>query len=212
MKIYDVTVTLRQGMVTYPTDPPYRRTLAKSTAEGDGANVSLLEMGAHSGTHVDAPAHMDHGYAVDEIDPAVLVGPAVVVDARGAEAVGPEHLPTDYPDAIRRVLFRTDNGALWEQGREFTEDFVYLSGEAAEELARQNVALVGIDYLSIDKPHTGNHTAHTALMETGTVIVEALNLSGVPAGVYDLFCGPLKIEGGDGAPARVLLRDRSETC
>ena len=113
-------------------------------------------------------------------------------------------------NSVERVLFHTRNSSFWSEG--FRKDFTHLSPEAAERLVGLGVKLVGTDYLSIEKFHSGHHRTHLTLLSKGVVIVEGLNLSEVPAGDYELICLPLKIaEGaGDGAPARAVLRSLSD--
>ena len=191
MHIIDVSVPVRPGMVTYPGDPEVRLERVSSIADGALANLSRLDLGVHSGTHIDAPLHfVDGGASVEALPLDVLVGPCVVVDGLDAAAV---------PRGAERVLFKTPNGRLWERG-EFSEDFVALDGEAARALVELGVRLVGIDYLSI-----GDEEAHRALLGAGVVAIEGLDLREVDPGEYRLVCAPLKLEGAEGAPARVLL-------
>jgi arylformamidase len=191
MEIIDVSVPVRPGMVTYPGDPEVRLERVSSIAEGAVANLSRLDLGVHSGTHVDAPLHfLDGAAGVEALPLDVLVGPCVVVDGLDVSAV---------PAGTERVLFKTENGRLWERD-EFAEDFVSLDGAAARALVAAGVRLVGIDYLSI-----GDEEAHHVLLEAGVVAVEGLDLRAAEPGEYRLVCAPLKLVGSDGAPARVLL-------
>ena len=191
MEIIDVSVPVRPGMVTYPGDPEVRLERVSSIAEGEVANISRLDFGVHTGTHVDAPVHFVEGAAGAEALPLdALVGPCIVVD--GLE-------PAAVPAGSERVLFKTPNGRLWERD-DFADDFVKLDGEGAQALVAGGVRLVGIDYLSI-----GDEEAHQVLLEAGVVAVEGLDLRGVEPGPYQLVCAPLKLVGSDGAPARVLL-------
>jgi arylformamidase len=191
MEIIDVSVPVRPGMVTYPGDPAVRLERVSSIADGEVANVSRLDFGVHSGTHVDAPLHFFEGAVGAEALPLdVLVGPCVVVD--GLE-------PAAVPAGAERVLFKTPNSRLWERDS-FAGDFVQLDGEAARALVANGVWLVGIDYLSI-----GDEEAHRVLLAAGVVALEGLDLRGVEPGQYGLVCAPLKLVGSDGAPARVLL-------
>ena len=194
MRIIDVSVPIRPGMITYPGDPEVRLERVSSIADGDIANLSRLDLGVHSGTHVDAPLHfVDGGASVETLPLDVLVGPCVVVDGLDAAAVR---------RGSERVLFKTPNSRLWERD-EFSENFVALDGEAARALVSRGVRLVGIDYLSI-----GDEEAHRVLLGAGVVAIEGLDLRGVDPGAYRLVCLPLRIVGSDGAPARaVLLRD-----
>jgi len=120
--------------------------------------------------------------------------------------IGPDFLAQCDLDRVERLIFHTRNSAFWNQG--FRKDFTHLLPEAAEILVDAGVKLVGTDYLSIEKFHSGHHRTHLTLLSRQVIIVEGLNLSDVPAGDYELICLPLRIAGGagDGAPARVVLR------
>jgi arylformamidase len=182
-----------------------------SMARGDAANVSLLRLGAHTGTHVDAPAHFIRGAGrVAQLPLGALVGRVRLVEvAPDVAAIDERHVASLVPAGTERVLFKTRNSAFWAAGGgAFREDFTYVTPAAARALAALDVLLVGIDYLSIEKFKSDNFDAHLALLSRGVVIVEGLNLAEVPPGEYDLACLPLKIAGGegDGAPARAVLR------
>jgi arylformamidase len=208
MPIYDVTVPIRSGMPIYEGDPSLRIEPWSALSQGASANVSFLHLGAHTGTHVDAPAHFIEGAAkIDSLPLEVLIGPARVIrvpDDRTEIDTG--FLSGCDLEGVARVLFHTRNSGFWTD--EFHQDFTHLLPEAAEMLVERGVKLVGIDYLSIEKFHSGHHRTHLALLSKNVVILEGLNLSEVPAGNYELICLPLKIaEGaGDGAPARAALR------
>ncbi len=212
MAIYDITVPIRSGMPVYEGDPSVEIRAWSALAKGDSANVSFLHFGAHTGTHVDAPAHFIEGARkIDALSLDVLMGPARVVDVPDAVTeIDLDFLTGCNLNHIERVLFRTRNSALWDE--DFRKDFTHLSPEAAEKLVGMGVKLVGIDYLSIEKFHSGHHRTHLALLSKNVVIVEGLNLSNVAAGDYELICLPLKIaEGsGDGSPARAVLRTLSD--
>ena len=206
MKIYDVTVPISSTMPIYAGDPPARVESAKSLASGDSSNVSHLDFGAHSGTHVDAPNHfIEGGRRIDQLDLHKLIGPCRVVHvADDIQTIGPEHVG-DLGDA-KRVIFKTKNSAFWNDP-EFHSDFVHLGTAAADALVAHGIELVGIDYLSIEKFHSGDHAVHKAFLSKEIVILEGLDLRAVEAGDYELICLPLKYVGGngDGAPARTIL-------
>ncbi|HEY5075793.1 MAG TPA: cyclase family protein [Pyrinomonadaceae bacterium] len=208
MAIYDITVPIRAGMPVYEGDPGIEIKAWSALAKGDSANVSFLQFGAHTGTHVDAPAHFIEGARkIDALSLDVLIGPARVIRVPDEVAeINPDFLAKCDLDQVERVLFHTRNSNFWNEG--FRKDFTHLSPEAADRLVGLGVKLVGTDYLSIEKFHSGHHRTHLALLSHNVVIVEGLNLSAVPAGDYELICLPLKIaEGaGDGAPARAVLR------
>lgn len=211
MTIYDVTVPLRNGLPTWPGDPLVDINDFRSLSNGDSANVTVLNFGAHSATHVDAPAHFIEGAAkVEALDLNVLIGEAEVVEVPEDDyAISEEFVLAHCPPGAERILFKTRNSAFWGQPKlEFRRDFTYLDLEAAQALVQRGVKLIGIDYLSIEKFNTENHETHLALLSHGVVIVEGLNLSDIPAGKYELICLPLRLQSnkGDGAPARVVLR------
>lgn len=208
MTIYDITVPIRAEMPIYEGDPTVDIQPWSSLQKGDSANVSFLHLGAHTGTHVDAPAHFIAGaQKIDALPLDVLIGRARVVrvpDDR--DAIDVDFIVSTDFTGVERVLFHTRNSSLWN--RTFRKDFTHLLPDAAQKLVDLGVKLVGNDYLSIEKFHSGHHRTHLTLLSNSVVIVEGLNLRDVPAGDYELICLPLKIaEGaGDGAPARVVLR------
>ena len=202
MDYIDITVPLRDGMFVYANNPEVLIERASSIAAGDAANVSRIDMGAHSGTHVDAPVHFFDGGAGAEtlpLDP--MIGPAVVVDATAvtgaidAAAVDAAAIPA----GTTRVLFKTRNSALWAQDS-FTRDFSRFDGSGAQRLLDSGIELVGLDYLSI-----GDQDAHHLLLGAGVIALEGIDLRAVAPGDYQLTCLPLKVVGCDGAPARAVL-------
>ncbi len=203
MQIFDISVPIRDGMIHYAGNPPVHVTRVASIAAGDPANLSELDMGAHTATHVDAASHFLPGGAGAEALPLeLLIGPVTVVDARAAtealdlKTVSGLELP---PPGSERMLFKTRNSELW-QLKEFTRDFVRLDGEAASFLLERGAKLLGIDYLSI-----GDAAAHHVLLGAGVVCLEGLDLREIEPGAYELLCLPLKLVGSDGAPARAVL-------
>jgi arylformamidase len=201
----DATVALHGGMVVYEGDPPVELEPALSIERGDPANVSRLALGSHTGTHVDAPRHFVRGGAgVDALSPEVLIGPARVLQCPPGP-VGTETLAAAGLGRGERLVLRTGNSDLW--AREcFVRDYQALTPAAARLLVDAGVALVGIDYLSIEPFGAAGYPVHRCLLEAGVVILEGLDLTSVRPGRYELCCLPLRIRDGDGAPARALLR------
>lgn len=203
----DITVPVRPGMPVYEGDPPVCFERQSSLASGDLANVSRLDFGVHTGTHVDAPIHFLEGRpGVEALPLDAFIGPAFVADARhctadiDASALAGIHIPP----GTERLLLLTQNSRLWELDH-FSDDFLGLTAAAAHELAARGVRLVGIDYLSIAPRHDPAPT-HGVLLEAGVVILEGLDLRTVEPGPYDLVALPLLIPGSDGGPTRALLR------
>jgi len=195
-------------MPTYPGDIPFELIPVARIADGAIANGSRLQIGTHSGTHIDAPWHFnDAGKRIHEIPLERLIGYAYVADLRGYPAITAEALQAaDIPPTTTRLLIKTDNSARWAHEIEFNKDHVALTRDAAEWLIRRAIDVVGIDYLSIEQFGVPKPEVHHLLCGAGKVIIEGLNLSGVEAGEYELLCMPLLIENADGAPARVALR------
>ena len=211
MPIYDVTVPLSNELPTWPGDPEVQIRDWQSLSNGDGANVSTLKFSAHTGTHVDAPAHFIEGAAkVETLALDVLIGEAEVVEVpKECRAIDEEFVSAHCAPGTTRVLFKTRNSAFWNESKsEFRTDFTYLDFNGANRLVQQGTKLIGIDYLSIEKFGEHDHETHRALLSHGVIILEGLNLSDIPAGKYELICLPLRLRSnkGDGAPARVVLR------
>lgn len=211
MQIYDVSVPLSSSTHTYPGDPGIDITQWSSMAEGNPANVSFLHFGAHSGTHVDAPAHfIEGGTRVESLPLQSLIGEAQVIELpHHFEVIDANFIRDNITQGAQRILFKTRNSSFWNNLQDgFRTDYTYLHAEAASLLVGLGVKLVGIDYLSIEQFESQKFETHLALLSSNVVILEGLDLRAIPAGMYELICLPLKIAGGsgDGAPARAVLR------
>ena len=212
MRIYDISVAVAPGLTpTYPGDPGIEVTSWNSISRGDPANVTAINFGAHTGTHVDAPAHFIEGAAgVASLPLEALFGEALVVEIPAdADAVEERHVDAAALGGATRVLFKTRGSGFWDEpGGRFREDFVYVTPGAARALVAAGVRLVGIDYLSVERFGSEGFETHVTLLSAGVVIVEGLDLRAVGAGLYEFVCLPLKLAAGsgDGAPARAVLR------
>jgi arylformamidase len=211
MPTYDLSVPLRDNMPTYPGDPGMQVTDWFSLAKGDPANVSLLHFGAHTGTHIDAPAHFIEGAPkLDSLSLDVLIGEAEVVEVPAhLLSIDEAFVEGHCPPGARRILFKTRNSAFWDDlDAGFRKDYTYLSTGAAAKLVVRGIRLIGIDSLSIEEFGQKSHQTHLTLLANNVIIVEGLDLGDVPAGKYELICLPLKLQSGqgDGAPARAVLR------
>lgn len=208
MRYYDLTLPIGCDTPRWPGDPAVRVRCVQALARGDAANVRAISLGTHTGTHVDAPAHLlAHGADLDGVPLEALLGPAHVVALPGAREIAPQHLEAlQLPADCRRLLVRTDNSerGLMTSGP-FVPDYAALTGEAGAWLAESGVCFLGIDALSVDLYHAVALPAHHALLARGVVIAEGLDLRAVPAGRYELVCLPLRLTGADGAPARIIL-------
>ncbi|MGH2706982.1 MAG: cyclase family protein [Actinomycetota bacterium] len=210
--IIDISLAVGPEMLVWPGDPGVRLEPVLRLDRGDGFNVSELSLGTHTGTHVDPPSHfLGGGTAVDQLPLEVLVGPALVADlTRVEDEIGLRELASlDLEDGIERLLFKTRNSQLWERSPiSFPQRYVGLSPEGARWVAERGIRLVGMDFLSIEPSGSEGYPTHLTLLEAGVIIVEGLDLGSVEPGHYMLACLPLRLTGGDGAPARAaLIRD-----
>jgi arylformamidase len=204
--LLDISRPIFTGMAIYPRNPPVEIAPAKRIATGDSSNVSLLTLGSHTGTHVDAPLHMDDaGAGVDEVSLDAMIGPAIVIDIPDAvRSIGAADLATRI-GSHTRVLLRSRNSARFAATGKFEEDFTYLAPDGAALLVERGVRFVGVDALSVEQYHAGHHRSHDTLLRAGVAVVEGLALENVAPGEYQVVCLPLRIRGCDGAPARVVL-------
>lgn len=203
----DISVPLRDGMVAWKGDPRPRISQRLSMANGDLCNLTMLDMSAHTGTHMDAPRHfLIDGKGMETLPLDAVMGPARVVAIRDSAAIRRVELETLAIRPGERLLFKTCNSGRCWQTRDFYEDFVYISHEAAEYLVSRGVRTVGVDYLSIGGYSNDLVETHVAILSAGIWVIEGLDLSEVEPGDYELACLPLNVVGADGAPARAVLR------
>ena len=204
--IYDISLPIANGGVVYPGNPEISIAPQQAISKGGSSNVSSLAFGSHTATHVDAPKHFfDDGAGVDTLALDILMGPAVLIDVGNETmSVGEAELKRHELKNHKRVLIKTRN-STFNRGTEFVKDYTYLAPDGAAYLVSLGIQLVGVDYLSVEQFHSGHHQTHRTLLERGVIIVEGLDLSGPPAGPYELRCLPLRLVGLDGAPARAVL-------
>jgi arylformamidase len=207
MEIYDISQTLWDGMAVWPGDPEFLKRWVLRMREGGSSNVSAVDMGAHTGTHIDAPLHLDDsGSDVASMPLRHFMGPARIFSISSKACIRAADLSMLDWRGVERVLFKTGARGLPEYS--FDRDFVYLEEGAAEFLVRQGILLVGTDAPSIDAFESSDLPSHRALLHHGIVILEGARLDGVPPGDYELICLPLKLAGSDGSPVRAILREK----
>ncbi|NMB54219.1 MAG: cyclase family protein [Leptolinea sp.] len=208
MKYWDITLPISPELPVWPGDPQIKIERVSRIEDGANANVSRLDMGCHTGTHVDAPFHfLSAGKTIESLSLDALIGPVQVV-----------RIPDDFSiitseiiqvcginSSTKRVLFKTYNSSFWQKfGSQFRTEFVGIDESGARELVNKQITLVGIDYLSI-APFRISRPTHEVFLKSSVVVLEGLDLSSVEPGDYTLICLPMKIAGVDGAPARVVL-------
>jgi arylformamidase len=203
----DISVPLRNGMVTWPGDAPFERKPTLQIASGAECNLSQISTSAHIGTHMDAPLHFLEGAAGMESMPITAsIGRARVIEIRDPEVIRISELAAHRLAKGERVLFKTRNSGHSWNSDEFQERYVHIDPGAARYLVECGVQTVGVDYLSVGAFENGGPQTHRILLAAGIWIIEGLQLEHVEPGEYELVCLPLKIMGSDGAPARAVLR------
>lgn len=204
----DVSYPIQKNMATYPGNPAFSIRRIQSIADGDGADVSEVTLGTHTGTHIDAPSHfIEGGETLDEIALDRMNGKAKVFDVTGYENIDVSFLERKDICSGDIVLFKTDNSLNWACDT-ILDDYVTLTYEGAEYLANHGIKLVGIDYLTIERPRgkrTTGKSVHWSLLGEGILICEGLRLREVTEGQYIFRCLPLNIVGADGCPVRAVL-------
>lgn len=210
-RLIDITRPLRADLAVWPGDPSFSYDLLGRRTGDAGTNVGRIAMSLHTGTHADAFYHYDNdGRTIDALDPAIFVGPCVVVDVRGRDQIG----IAGVVDGLRRLavdirehprlLLKTD---FWSDDTRFPTGFPGIDPPLATWLGERGVVLIGLDVPSVDAMGTPGLPAHLAMGAAQITILESLDLRNVAPGTYELIALPLKIAGGDGSPIRALLRE-----
>jgi arylformamidase len=209
----DATATLDPATTpVYEGDAPMKFEFLKDMRKGDALTLSAYSLGAHSGTHIDAPMHfVRDGASIDRVPLEPLIGRARVIDITdGVQAIDASELNRHDWRGAPRVIFRTRSSLRgWMASSAFHRDFAYIAPDAAQLLADAGVQLVGIDYISAEQFGAPAPRTHRILLGKGIPIVEGLSLEGVRAGDYDVIVLPIKVGGHEGAPARAILRKRT---
>ena len=190
MEFYDITQELFSCEV-YPGDTPPMRTDARLLARGDSCNLTDFSMGAHNGTHVDAPLHfVDGSESVSDLPLTRFVGRAMVVSHQGdVTAFDAEKMLKLLKDGTTRILIRGD---------------ATMTEEAANVFAKSKIDLIGNESQTFG-PVSSPAPVHRILLGAGMVLLEGIRLSHVPDGEYLLSCAPINLTGGDGSPCRAFL-------
>jgi arylformamidase len=202
--IYDITPPVTQALQVWPGDTPPSREVLLDMARGANVTLSTLRATVHLGAHADAPSH--YGADAPAIDARPLdlyLGPCQLVDVRVGRGgrVRPEDLSA--PVRAERLLIRT---GTFPDPTAFNRDFASLTPELVDSLHGRGVRLVGIDTPSVDPFDSTVLPAHRAFLTRDMAILEGLDLSAVPEGLYELIALPLRLVGFDASPVRAALR------
>jgi arylformamidase len=200
-KMYDVTLPIKTGMVVYPNNPEVKL----ENIDGAHTYITKIEMGSHTGTHIDAPRHSFKDLpGTDTLDLDRFCGPCRVLDMTHVkEGIEVSDLEEHSIKEGERILVKTSNSERgWDT---FYDDYIYLSGDAADYLRDKKISLFGIDYFSVKKRGGEDQRAHESLLGNEIAVVEGLKLDEVVEGEYIFLGLPLAFKEGDGSPIRAVL-------
>jgi arylformamidase len=201
--LFDISPVISPRTAVFPGDTPFSQEFLLKTANGAHLDLSTVKTTVHIGAHTDAPSHYQlQGSTIEKRDLRLYLGSAQVIEVHcGA---GGRIRPADVKTEIKapRILFKTET---FPDPEKWNDDFAALSAELIEWLAEKRVRLVGIDTPSVDPSFDADLESHKAIFKHDMAILEGIVLTKVPAGLYDLICLPLKIEGSDASPVRAVL-------
>jgi len=209
VNVLDFTHILHKNIPVFPGDDP-PEFFSHCTLEKDGFLETRLNISSHTGTHMDAPAHMIKGGAfLNQFSLEKYMGTGIVVhvpDNCPGQTIGTENLSflESYRGKIDFVLLYTGWSRFWGQER-YLLDFPVLTAEAAQRLSDFNLKGIGTDTISIDPMSSEDFENHRIFMTRNILIIENLaNLSAAPRGTFPFFCIPLSFEKADGSPVRAF--------
>lgn len=207
--IHDISVTVTPNFVTWEnSEVGLRIETLSEVGESSPAHVSLFTLGAHTGTHLDAPKHFIAGGApLETLDLKALVGPVWVTEIPDAPKLGARELEAaGIPSGTERLILKTENTRRRLLADEiFHRDYVGIAPDGAQWLVDHGITLVGLDYLSVGAYGEDNIGTHRILLGAEVVLVESLDLTGIAPGGYFLAALPPKFAHAEASPCRVIL-------
>lgn len=208
VKYIDVSFPYRKDIAIYPANPEFIIERVQDIGKGDRANISLISMGSHTGTHIDVPSHfVKGGKTIDQLTLDEMNGVAKLFDLRGYGEITKELLEKHDINQGDIIMLKTDNSKMFHCDT-VLNDYVTLDYKAAEYLVKKNIKMVCIDYMTIERPkqkRIQGISIHNILLSQEILIAETLKLDRVEEGEYQLFCFPLNVVGADGVPVRIVL-------
>lgn len=204
----DITYPLSEKMAIYPGNPSFSMKAHMDMEKGDSCNIKQICMGTHTGTHIDAPNHtIAGGETLERIPLESINGKAKVLDFTGKKDICVKDLENKEINGYKIILLKTDNSVNYS-GSHVLAEYTTLDYDAAEFLAEKGIQMIGIDYMTIERPRGKRITGksiHQIFLPENIYILEGINLSQVVEGDYELCCLPLRLQGADGAPVRAVL-------
>jgi len=207
MEIIDLSHTITPGMPVYPgTEPPIMTPAC--TLDNDGFIERKLIFYSHTGTHIDAPAHiLPHAPTLDRMPADRFIGPGSVIDLT---AVKESEIDISYLEPHENlfktsdfILFHTGWSQFWGRGKYF-RDYPVLSEEAALWIDTFGLKGVGVDMISVDEADATTFSIHNILLERSIIIENLTHLEKLPKTGFIFSCFPLKFENADGSPVRAV--------
>lgn len=200
-RFIDISIPLSPKTPVWSGDPAFYLERSSDLERGDDATASSVHMSLHTGTHIDAPAHfIQKGWPIDKIPANRFFGACQVIGIQSRKAVTISEIP---PITQKKILFKTANSERMRSGEPLSRNFIALSEPVVEELLKQSVELIGIDYYSIEPD--GDYPLHRRLLNESVLLLEGLDLSNVEPGDYQLICFPLRIKDAEASPVRAVL-------
>jgi arylformamidase len=205
---YDLTAPITSHTVVYPGDPRFCTEDISSLQRGAPFHLCHMHYGNHTGTHIDFPAHVIPGGKTSSDFPIQdLIGSGLIIEVPETEqTITKEFVNAQHSIAQNDfIFFKTANSKISKQA-EFTEKYVYIEPDAAEELIKKGIKIIGIDYISVDSFDAETLPVHHSFLSQDILIVEGLELHGVPMGRCKIYIMPNNIPSMDGLPARVIAQ------
>jgi arylformamidase len=205
-KVIDISWPINTDTVEYKNKGILKLNAAKKIVS-DGVHETHITLDAHTGTHIDAPAHfIKNGKTIESVSFDHLIGDCKILDLTHIEEkITAQDLHRFDIQENDIILLKTKNSAFTSTGK-FEPNFVYLDSSAASYLASKKIKTVGIDYLGIERAQP-EHETHKVLFESNITIIEGLRLEGITPGSHFLVCLPIKLQGIEAAPVRAVLLD-----
>ncbi len=205
MKRYDVSMTISEDMQVYNNEEA-KKPVFNVVADFDKKSYheTKISMNVHTGTHMDFPLHMiNDGETSSSLDLNRMVGTVKVFDLTHVkDAIDVSHVEKLPIAPHDNVFFKTRNSF----SDQFESSFVFIKHDAADYLAALHLNIIGVDGLGVERQQPG-HPTHKSFMHVDTYIIEGLRLKDIEPGIYYMYALPLKIEGMDALPMRVILED-----
>ncbi len=205
-KIIDLSHTISEDMTIYPgSEKPSLLNIA--TIIENGFNELEINISTHTGTHVDAPAHiLSDGKTLDQYSIKSFFGKGLVIDCTNSNSIEKSVIKNSIANKIEPdfLIFRTGWDRYWNNNNYFN-NYPILTYEAAEFISNLSLSGVGIDAPSFDHFNSVELPNHNTLLRSGFILIENLcNLSLLPEDVILFSFLPLKIKDTDGSPIRAI--------